>query len=372
MKIAIWGAGKFGRYIANQLVTREDVEIVGFIDSDRQIVGKKVDGFEVMTLLQMQEQQVDFMLIAIVDYLSVLAQFRQEDAAKMGIIKANVYRLKQKLSENIFEDDNIVWLKNIDVNKPVLHHLETNIVDNCNLNCRGCSHFSNLFAHDEHVLLETFCRDLRQIAEHTFVAHFYLLGGEPLLCEQLTDYIEFARKELPLSVIEIVSNGLLIPKQSEKFFDCCRKNDILFSITAYPPTLAMKEKIVQTLEDNKIKYVFRQDVLDFGKNIDLQGKANPKEAYKRCRESECHFFRNGKLHKCPFEALGNHLFKHYDVDIRFDGGADIYDPELSWEKLVKALDEEPVDACCYCGEEERMDWKVEYQPKLEDWVINKL
>lgn len=369
MKIAIWGAGKFGCYIKNQLDKREDLTLVCFIDNNIK-AGEKVEGLNVMTLEQSKEYQIDFILIAIVDLTSVFKQLKQENVDRFGIIRSHVYKLKKKLSDDIFEDKNILWLKEMEFQKPFLNYLETNIMDNCNLNCRGCSHFSNLFESNTSVTFKTFCKDLKKIADNMWVNVICLLGGEPLLNEKLTDYIEFTRKTLPLTEIEIVSNGLLIPKQSEKFFDSCRKNDIIISISGYRPTLLMKDRIINTLEEKKVDYVFRKDVTSFGKNIDLQGKAEPERAFKRCREKDCHFFRNGKLYKCPFEALGNQLFSYYDIDIQLKGGTDIYDPNLNWNELVTKLNEEPIRACSYCGKEEKMEWKIENNPKLEDWVIS--
>ena len=370
MKIIIWGAGNFGKYIKKQLEEREEVTLLGFIDRNIPIEST-IEGLKVISVYQAQMLQADLVLVAIREWYYAIEDLIQMNVNNIGIIKTGVYYLKKKLSEDILKDKNILWLKEIDLQKPFIKHLETNIMDGCNLNCKGCSHFSNLFNKDAHISFETFCSDLKQIARHAFIVQFYLLGGEPLLNERLTDYIEFSRKVLPMADIDIVSNGLLIPKQSESFFDCCKENDISISISGYKPTLLIKEKIVDILEKNNIKYVFRGDVLDFGKNIDLQGKADPKYAFKRCRESSCHFFRNGKLYKCPFQALGNKFFAYYGTDIQLDESIDIYNSDLDWNELAEKLDKEPINACCYCGEEERIEWKIENHPVLEDWVIRK-
>lgn len=264
IKIAIWGAGKFGRYIKNQLNKRDDVILSGFIDSNVQ-AGESVEGIRVLPLSQIKEQQVDLILIAIVECASVFKQLRQENIEKVGIVRKSVYTLKKELSENILEDKNILWLDKEDIYKPFINYLETNIMDSCNLNCRGCSHFSNLFSSDEHIPLDVFCQDLKKIAEHVRINTLYLLGGEPLLNEKLTDYLNFARKILPSGEIEIVTNGLLIPKQTESFFKSCRDNDIIISISSYKPTLMMGDRIIDILEDNEVNYVFRKDVLSFGK-----------------------------------------------------------------------------------------------------------
>lgn len=371
MKVVIWGAGKFGRYIKNQLVERKDIVLLGFIDKNIKS-GELVDGIEVITLAQAREQKADVILIAILEYASLYAKLKQENNEGIGIIKGTVYTLKKMLSMDLLNDNNILWIREVEKSgKPLLAHLETNVMDGCNLNCKGCSHFSNLFAQDESISFNVFCKDLQQIVDHTNTASLYLLGGEALLNNSLMDYLEFSRKLLPEADIQIVSNGLLVPSQTKEFFDCCRRNEIVISISGYRPALLMKDKIVSILEENQVLYAFRGDVLTFGKNIDLQGKSNPEKAFRNCRERACHFFRNGRIYKCPFEALGNQFFTHYDIDIRFNGGFDIYDTSLNWDELVERLDINAVDACCYCGEEERMEWAVENHPKLEDWVVRK-
>ncbi len=369
MRIAIWGAGKFGHYIKEQLDRRKDITLIGFIDQNVQLHNETGD-LQVMTLLQAREENVDIILIAVVNFPSVIQQLKQEDTDKIAFIKEEVYTFKKKLSEDIFHDNSIVWLKDIDISKPWLRKLETNIMDSCNLNCRGCSHFSNLFVKGAHIPYDRFCKDLKQIAENINVVHFYLLGGEALLNERLTEYIDFSRQTLPYAAIEIVSNGILLQKQPAEFFECCRKNNILISISGYKPTLFIKENIENVLKKNNVEYLFREDVLEFGKNIDLQGRADLVTAAAKCRESDCHFFRNGRLYKCPFEALGNYFFNYYDIDIQFNGGVDVYDSHLDWNEVVKRLENVPVDACKYCGEEERVEWKIENEPKLEDWTVS--
>lgn len=90
--------------------------------------------------------QADLILVAILDYRSVCKELQPEDKNRVAIIKGRVYTLRKELSCDILHDENLLWVKDLEkIDKPVLTHLETNIMDGCNLNCRGCSHFSNLF-----------------------------------------------------------------------------------------------------------------------------------------------------------------------------------------------------------------------------------
>ena len=63
-----------------------------------------------------------------------------------------------------------------------MNYLEHHIVDHCNLNCGGCSHFSPL-ADPWFEDFDTFKKDFLQLYDitHGNVGVIRLMGGEPLL-----------------------------------------------------------------------------------------------------------------------------------------------------------------------------------------------
>ena len=107
----------------------------------------------------------------------------------------------------------------LDTDKIYVPYLETNLIDSCNLNCKGCTHFSVLFNQSEIYPLETFRRDVRRISQVCDIRLFRLLGGEPLLLKNLDRYITIAREYLPKTDLRIVTNGLLIPQVSKKILE---------------------------------------------------------------------------------------------------------------------------------------------------------
>ncbi len=376
MNIAIWGTGVFGKYIEEQLKDNTNYLIRYFVDSNEALWGQEINGREIISPKRLQEiyaKELDFVLVAFLNGIEIYGLLSQMNIKRFGIIWNRVLEAGMLLKADLSEDKNIVWSNAKYLDKPVLRRLETNIMDGCNLNCKGCSHFSNLFAQGASVLFEIYCRDLKRITENVYIHRFNMLGGEAILHPQMIEYIEYTRQLLPDSEIEIVTNGLLLPRQTEKFFLCCAENNITISISGYPPTLQLKDKIIDILEKYQIVYIFREDVKEFGKNIDLSGTANPRDAVKRCRESRCSFLREGKIYKCPFEALGNRLFEHFGLDIRLHGGIDIWDENLDWSVLAEWFmkPHEPVDACRYCGEEVKIAWEAAKEPALEDWVVSK-
>lgn len=370
LNIGIWGTGLFGNYIFQQLKRRQDIKVVAFIDSNPLLWGSEKEGIKIVSPKVLgEDNEIDLVLVSFIKSIKFIDNMRQYPNTRIGIVKNSVFEASLKLENNLFKDKNIFWVHHYNNEKPILYSLETNIVDDCNLNCRGCSHFSNLFKRGDKVSFEEFANDLKKLAENTYIYSFFLLGGEALLNPKIIDYIELSRALLPETEIELISNGLLIPQQKQEFFDCCRDNDIVISISGYEPSLKIKSNIIKVLEKNNVKYSFRKIVKDFGKNIDLSGQNDPKTAMDSCRESDCHFFRKGRLYKCPFEALGNRFFTYFNLDIKLEGGIDIYSKEINWSREVKKINENPVDSCKYCGKEERISWCVANDPGIEDWII---
>ena len=140
----------------------------------------------------------------------------------------------------------------LDADKSFIPYLETNLIDGCNLNCKGCTHFASLFTRDEFYPLENFRRDVRRISQSCDVIKFRLLGGEPFLLKNLDEYIKIARQYLPKADLRIVTNGLLIPDVAPKIFDFIRENNFVIDISAYAPTLKILDKIKAILDLNKI------------------------------------------------------------------------------------------------------------------------
>ena len=97
--------------------------------------------------------------------------------------------------------------------------MEFHLAENCNLNCKGCAHFSQLAAKelaDPAVLERDFAR-LSEISEG-LVGKIHLMGGEPLLHPELPSIMTSARKHFPNTLIKFVTNGVLLPKMDDEFF----------------------------------------------------------------------------------------------------------------------------------------------------------
>lgn len=374
MNIAIWGAGKFGQYIFSQLKANNDMQVCCFIDSKIQENGlcQGIEAVSPEVYMRHYDFKTDVVLVAFLDGITILKQLRNLGIKKFGFIHKRVYRLKLPLQHSLERDSNILWSDDEELKKPCLETLETNVVDYCNMNCKGCSHFSNLFPKGSGVPFEIFERDIKQLSKKVFVSQFNLLGGEVFLSDRLVDYIACLKNYMPKTKIELVSNGVLIPRQEKKIFECIRENEVTISITEYPPTSAVLEKIIDTLDQNHIMYYIRPLVETFGKNIDLSGNNDPIKAMVSCRESTCQFLRDGKIYKCPFSALGNYYFNFFNIPQRSNEGYDIFDENRDWMSLAENIRKEPIALCQYCGREEQFAWEISNNPDKNEWLISNL
>lgn len=374
MNIAIWGAGKFGQYVYSQLEANDKLKIVCFIDSsvseNEEKNYKNINIVNPLDFIENYNTKTDVVLVAFAGSISILSQLQNLGIKRYGFICRQVLTYHLPLNHILENDINIIWNDDEQLKKVCMSTLETNVVDYCNLNCKGCSHFSNLFPKGSQIPFQTFERDIKQLSTKVFISQFNLLGGEVFLNNKLSDYIECLKKYMPKTKIELISNGMLIPHLKKELLEYIKENKVMVNITKYPPHVyGTEQRIKNKLEQYQISYIFRPLVETFGKNIDITGENDPAIAMLSCRESKCQFLREGKLYKCPFSALGNYFFEHYNIPICFHEGIDIYDKALDWKKEIRKLCNEPIEACRYCGTEQRFPWERSDTPNKEEWLI---
>ena len=310
-----------------------------------------------------------FPIISIDDFK---AQIKQDDIILISTYYSVQDVIKQLGEIQELEGIDCFVLRQFDIDGlPFLIHLETNVTDDCNLSCKGCTHFSNLFDKKCCYALEDFKRDIAKIAENCAVIKLHLLGGEPLLNENLYKYVDFARVALPYTQIFIDTNGLLLFKHSEKLYESMKRNNVEFRISLYEPTLRIKAKIVDFLNSRNIKFTFKPEqaqITKFTKILSESFDSDPEKSMTVCTSAGCRFLRNGTIYKCPVEGL---VYAYYDKfgitnDLKYGIEIDSID---NWHKVIWQLNEHPVEACRVCSETpELMDWELSIHPDRKDWV----
>ena len=249
--------------------------------------------------------------------------------------------------------------------KCILPDLEVHIADNCNLNCKGCTHFSPLFD-SVGVNFESRINDIEGVrGKVDGIARLDILGGEPLLNHELDKYASTIRHMLPDTRISIFSNGILIPKLSDESLKVISDNNIGFMISLYMPTEKIMGKIKQRLNDFNIRYKLTVARGKF--NLPITIKKDTSLPHK-CISNGCVSISDGKIARCPTLLYVHKFNEAFNERLPENGIYSIKDCP-SGDDLRKLMKKE-VPLCKFCVLNE-IDWDVcgkDYN--LDDFASN--
>ncbi len=376
MEVVIWGVTSLGEHLINNIwIENENIRPSVFIDSNTKLQNTQVKGIPVISyeeFLRTINVSQTIILLSVRNAASVfqiLGQLKDISVVNVGIVKTSALWSKQSVYLNE-ENSNIVWTRYEGEQLRIIPRIEINLIDACNLKCKGCTHFSSIYTNDSRYPITNYMKDLTQLRKVGKVFRIRLLGGEPLLLDNLDEYVEITRTIFEESDIEIVTNGLLIPKIKEKVLLAIKSNNVSIIISSYPPTLQMKKQIIERLNKYHIWHQLEdKEIVQFSRNLTLEKKHNEALSNNNCFSSSCTFLRNGKLYKCPFDALINDFYLFYKLQRKHDGGISLYQDKDALYKAIINYAFNPVEMCKYCAEvPEMIPWSVETSPVLEDWL----
>ena len=229
-----------------------------------------------------------------------------------------------------------------------LSHIDTHLVDHCNLNCKGCGHFAPLaekYFADINVFRKDFLR-LRQLSINIKV--ICLMGGEPLLHPELLSFLELTRSIFNDSQIWLMTNGTLLLGQSDTFWETCSANNIIIHIPRYPIQLGVA-KIQKTAQKYHVEIDLNRTMIHFLKIINMEGSSNSTKSFQHCRSKlKCYFLRDGKIYLCALPA-NLHIFNKYfqrNIPVTEADSINIHD-NVSGTDIVNFL-ESPKPICSFC------------------------
>ena len=118
------------------------------------------------------------------------------------------------------------------------------ISSHCNLNCKGCDVYSPL-AKKEFVTYEQFCKDMEKLKELAPDREFdtVFIGGEPLLNPELVQIMYKTKELFPNAKRAILTNGTLLNKMGNNFWQAIKDTNVKFSITKYPINIDFKSDL---------------------------------------------------------------------------------------------------------------------------------
>lgn len=259
--------------------------------------------------------------------------------------------------------------------REVMHmplRLEFVVTDYCNLNCKGCGHYSPLAAKEFAPLaaLEEDMKHLGKVCAHE-IDSAYLIGGETLLYPDLVEAMRLLRKYFPTQKLYIFTNGLAIPKMSAEFWNVTSKLHFIMAITRYPIKFDYDSAIelchrhgveTQVFADRSMKESF------FRFGLDPAKKQNGALSHFRCYNRGCISVLDGKVFPCSISACIGHLNKAHSTTFTHVDGDYIPVNEVRDASDIRRLRDKPVPFCSYC----RRPDTVPYGPSkrvVDEWVV---
>lgn len=246
----------------------------------------------------------------------------------------------------------------------ILPQAEMHVVDYCNLNCKGCAHFSPLFSRAQPDA-EKRIHDIEILAsKFSYIIKFFLMGGEPFESPDICKYIVKVRRILPNTMIQIVTNGLLIPTLSKDILDAIRENDIVVSISEYKPTHKIIDRIENVLKDNGIRYLIRSfDTKQlFNKPLSISENSKYNHA---CISDGCVNIWEGKIARCPTLMYVDKFNETFGESLPNQGVFDLN--KLSGREIIELMKQE-VLLCKHCVENPIIWERCCKQPILTDFA----
>lgn len=373
--VIIFGAGKCGRQLHNMMKNGKIDELnqyhVKYFCDNYCPSGSYVDGIEIIhpyDLLRIENLDIIISTVNILD--DAMIQLKKLN------IPNNVYAIADYTYKYMWNNQDMPFLIEMDINKPRLPYLECKIASQCNLNCNGCSVAANI-SERWFMSSEQFERDLIALKKiYTGIKYLKLFGGEPLLNRELGKLLKLARQYFPDSELVVHSNGILVPEVSEELLVLMHKLNVGFVFTLYPETGKKQRIIEQKLAQCGVGYEFTPPTYEFRKCINLSGDYNPIEIYNNC--CKCINLIDGTL-SCGFGYLIDKLEKKYKTEIcdkKFENCINIYDTHLDGWQINKKLDS-PYNLCAYCAfmrfnvmdnDKYYYEWKHE-KAELKDWCF---
>ena len=267
----------------------------------------------------------------------------------------------------------------------------------CNLNCKRCDEYSPL-AKKEFVTYEQFCKDMEKLKELAPDREFdtVFIGGEPLLNPELVQIMYKTKELFPNAKRAILTNGTLLNKMGNNFWQAIKDTNVKFSITKYPINIDFKSIEEKAKEyDIEINYdVVKSDKIydlktkkilnenpdkdngfEWSKNIlDLSGSQDWIEKRFTCPHRGIVSYARGNIYYCYVHAYINAFIDYFKVKIPITKDDYI---KIADAKDISEFDDflsTPKQLCKYCKQchnicygDEPLEWGFSKR-KITEWT----
>jgi len=249
--------------------------------------------------------------------------------------------------------------------------LQYNLVDHCNLNCKCCSHYCPV-AEPSQAKHEDFRRDLTRLKElgaERYLTSFALIGGEPLLHPEITEFVRSAREIFGSVKIQIHTNGVLLSQMPESFWQTLKDNNTDVMISRYPVDIHY-EQIQNTASKYGVYVFYTYSPLNWRRfKYDMSCGEDAKKSFMKCDLAIlCALLENGRICPCQLAQNAKILNARFGevFKTRLSDSIDIY--ECADIDEIRRFIARPIPFCGYCTHEiEFIEWGLS-QRALDEWL----
>lgn len=396
-RIIIFGAGRVGyataSFFRGKGVPESDVSIVvsQLYGNPDNILGYRVFSFDddsvdwngAVVIIALMNNGINEVIEKLEEKTEHLFQLSTEVSLELrhmvGDYEYEISCLTEK--NRLLNIENMELLQRLNRTLPQkrLGYVVVNILDHCNLNCKGCDHFSPI-AEPRFISKDIVVKDLLRLSEvmTSGVDRIGIMGGEPLMHPELVEIIKGARKCFPDSRIQIDTNGLLLCNQSDCFWEAVKENDIEIVQTKYPIDLDF-ERIENLCHEKQVLHTYYGDSNEILKTsykipFDVKGEMDINDSFSKCFHANfCVTLLEGKIYPCTV-APNAHIFADkYECTNMCVGENDyinIYESDISEKKVLDFIST-PIPFCRFCDVNHRTfnhEWSISNKEKKE-WIV---
>lgn len=247
-----------------------------------------------------------------------------------------------------------------------LDFISVHVMDRCNLKCAYCSSMSGLVTNGMKISFSKTKSAIYQLGcMYKSVNYIQILGGEPLLNDMLLDYCGILRDCFPYSYIEIVTNGTLILRQKQEFFDVLKALDIAVLVSYYPVTATSIDEINLLLCKNDITYTISEKITHFEKYYDFSGISDIDKTFRNCQAAQ--YCKNGLtlfedyIYPCVAPIALNRA--------EIIANPSIYGIHISEHTTRQDINSliQPLQICKYCHMDQFQKWRQLESNEIDCW-----
>ncbi len=297
--IYIFGAGLIGSQIMKTLCTYGILQ--GFIDNDTTKQKEGYRGFKVYSLEEYLNVRKGIIVVAVgVKNISGIVH----QLESVHLLEGEDFIVYTKFCNTVFPIVSVYLF-----HKSYVNLAQISLTERCTLKCRKCAH--GCFAVDNRTAKDLTKEQVYKSADSffqkvDFIQEFVLIGGEPLLYQELPDVIKYIgeRYREQIGIFSITTNGTIIP--NKKTLKMCNEYNVLFHISNYsvaiPKIKDRYSELTKQLNDKEIYYTFgseEKEWMDYGFDY-VDRKGNKDELIKvfdNCK-TPCREIRENRFYFC--------------------------------------------------------------------------